>query len=89
MSEPTVGELLAADRAALQLGGATEPNDALPLAAGWRDVLDAAYEILAAIAEPAVGQRPADGTTHYLAIQATVSIGSTSRRPAPGPGITP
>ena len=59
MSQPTVGELLAADRAALQLGGATEPNDALPLATGWRDVLGAAYEVLAAIPEPAVGERRA------------------------------
>ena len=70
MSDPTVGELLAAaEIAALQLVGDAEPHDALPLAAGWRDVLTAAHQVLAAIPEPALGERAADGTTHYLAVR--------------------
>ena len=80
MSDPTVGELLAAaDHAALQLVGATEPNDALPLAAGWRDVLDAAYQVLAAIPEPAVGERPVDGTNHYLTTRLEQMAGQAHR----------
>lgn len=80
MSDPTVGELLAAaDHAALQLVGATEPNDALPLAAGWADVLDAAYQVLAAIPEPAVGERPVDGTNHYLTTRLEQMAGQAHR----------
>lgn len=61
-TQSTVGELLnAAECAALRLVGDTEPNDALPLTAGWAAVVDAGYEVLAAIPQPTVGEVPLAG----------------------------
>lgn len=66
-TQSTVGELLAtAELAALRLGGDTDPNDALPLAAGWAAVVDAGYEVLAAIPQATVGDTPLVGTDGHL-----------------------
>jgi len=66
-TKSTVGELLTtAELAALRLVGDTEPNDALPLAAGWAAVVDASYEVLAAIPQATVGDTPLAGTDGHL-----------------------
>ncbi len=73
MSDPTVGDLLAAaDRDARALLGNAEPHDGPSLAAGWAAVLGAAYNVLTAIpgpptAGPALTHDPGDHLTIRVA----------------------
>lgn len=92
MSEPSVGDLLAAaDRDARRLQGQAEASDGPSLAAGYAGVLHAALEVLSAIPHPSVGPPAATDRGDYLTVRVSQMVAHVDRfkpltiTPHPGP----
>lgn len=78
MSEPSVGDLLAAaDREARRLLGRVEPSDGPSLAAGYAGVLHAASQVLSAI--PSVGPPARSDPADYWSVRVTQMVGAIDR----------
>ena len=93
MSEPTVGDLLAAaDHDARRLLAHAEPQDGPGLAAGYAGVLHAGREVLAAIPDTVVGAPPAHAHRDYLSVRLAQMINQAHSLPpvavAAHPGMT-